>query len=97
EGAARRYDINREAQDRFALTSHQKAVAAQWEGRFADELAPLTVTAGRETRVVDADEGPRPDSSLDQPGDLRPAFATTGSVTAGNSRSLNDGAAARLL
>src|SRR5215212_7611793 len=64
ESLTRTYDISREAQDRFALASHRKAIAATDAGRFADEIAPVTVPGRRETRVVDTDEGPRRDTSL---------------------------------
>jgi acetyl-CoA acetyltransferase family protein len=97
EAAARRYDLSREAQDRFALSSHRKAIAAQQAGRFADELVPVTVAERSGERVVDADEGPRADSSLERLAALKPAFAANGTVTAGNSSSLNDGAAALVL
>jgi len=96
EGLAESYDVSREAQDRFALRSHQKAVAAQDEKRFRDEIVPVTVKGrkGQET-VVEADEGPRRDTSLEKLGALKPAFQKAGgSVTAGNSSPLNDGAAA---
>ena len=95
EGLAEEYDVSREAQDRFALRSHEKAVAAQDEKRFREEIVPVTVKGrkGQET-VVEADEGPRRDTSMEKLGKLRPAFKGEGSVTAGNSSSLNDGAAA---
>jgi len=99
DGLAATYDVSREAQDRFALHSHRKAVAAQDAGRFADELVPVTVE-GKGTRphtVVEADEGPRRDTSLEQLARLRPAFKEGGSVTAGNSSPLNDGASAVLV
>ncbi|MDP9478424.1 MAG: acetyl-CoA C-acyltransferase [Actinomycetota bacterium] len=95
EGLAEEYDVSREAQDRFALRSHQKAVAAQDGKRFREEIVPVTVTGrkGQET-VVEADEGPRRDTTMEKLGKLKPAFKGEGSVTAGNSSSLNDGAAA---
>src|ERR671915_842289 len=98
EGLAGEYDISREAQDRFALRSHQKAVAAIDEKRFRPEIVPVTVKSrkGEET-VVEADEGPRRDTSLEKLGKLKPSFKEGGSVTAGNSSSLNDGAAALLV
>jgi acetyl-CoA acetyltransferase family protein len=98
EGLAEEYDVSREAQDRFALRSHQKAVAAIDEKRFREEIAPVTVKGrkGAET-IVEADEGPRRDTSLEKLGKLGPAFKEGGSVTAGNSSSLNDGAAAVLV
>jgi 3-oxoadipyl-CoA thiolase len=95
DGLAAEYDVSREAQDRFALRSHEKAVAAQDEKRFRDEIVPVTAKGrkGAET-VVEADEGPRRDTSLEKLAKLRPAFNGEGSVTAGNSSPLNDGAAA---
>ncbi len=85
--------ISREAQDRFALESHRKAVAAQDAGAFAGELVPVEVKGGS----VTADECPRRDSTLEKLGKLAPAFAKGGTVTAGNSSPLNDGAAALLV
>jgi acetyl-CoA acyltransferase len=98
EDLAEEYDVSREAQDRFAIRSHQKAVAAIDEKRFREEIAPVTVKGrkGAET-IVEADEGPRRDTSLEKLGKLRPAFKEGGSVTAGNSSTLNDGAAAVLV
>jgi acetyl-CoA acetyltransferase family protein len=89
--------IGREAQDRFALASHQKAVAAQDAGRFEAELIAVPITTRKGTERVTTDEGPRRDTSLEQLAKLKPAFLPDGSVTAGNSSSLNDGAAAVLL
>ena len=100
ENLAERYAIPREAQDRFALQSHERAVAAQRAGRFADELCPVTVSAAQPKGpavTVSADESPRPDSSLEALGKLGPVFRKGGSVTAGNSSGLNDGAAAVLV
>ncbi|HLQ61722.1 MAG TPA: thiolase family protein [Candidatus Acidoferrales bacterium] len=98
ERVARKYEVGREEQDEFALASHQRAVAAQQAGRFAAELLPLAVPAGKgETRTLTADEGPRPDSTLEALARLRPAFAEDGTVTAGNASPLNDGAAALVL
>ena len=94
EGLAEEYDVSREAQDRFALRSHQKAVAAQDEKRFREEITPVTVKGRKGNTVVEADEGPRRDTSLERLARLKPAFKGEGSVTAGNSSSLNDGAAA---
>jgi acetyl-CoA acyltransferase len=95
EGLAEEYDVSREAQDRFALRSHEKAVAAMDEKRFRDEIVPVTVKTRKSETVVEADEGPRRDTSLEKLAGLRPAFRKEGgSVTAGNSSSLNDGAAA---
>jgi acetyl-CoA acetyltransferase family protein len=95
EELAHTYDISREKQDRFALGSHKKAVAAMDEKRFREEIVPVTVKGGRKgDKVVEADEGPRRDTTLEKLAKLRPAFKEGGSVTAGNSSSLNDGAAA---
>ena len=95
EEMARTYDITREAQDRFALSSHQKAVAAQDEKRFREEIVPVRVKGRKGETIVEVDEGPRRETSLKKLSKLRPAFkADRGSVTAGNSSSLNDGAAA---
>jgi 3-oxoadipyl-CoA thiolase len=96
ENVAERYRISREEQDRFALQSHTRAVAATREGRFADELIPVEAPPpnGRgEAKLVDVDEGPRADTSLEKLGKLRPAFRKGGTVTAGNASTLNDGAA----
>jgi acetyl-CoA acetyltransferase family protein len=97
EELAHSYDISREKQDRFALMSHRKAVAAQDEKRFRDEIVPVTVKTRKSETVVEADEGPRRDTFLESLAKLRPAFKRDGSVTAGNSSSLNDGAAAVLV
>src|SRR5687767_9984381 len=91
------YDVSREAQDRFALRSHEKAVAAQDEKRFREEIVPVTVKTRKGETVVEADEGPRRDTSLEKLSKLEPAFESDGSVTPGNSSSLNDGAAAVLV
>jgi 3-oxoadipyl-CoA thiolase len=97
EELATEYDVSREAQDRFALRSHEKAVAAQDEKRFRDEIVPVTVEGRKGDTVVEADESPRRDTTLEKLGKLKPAFKGDGSVTAGNSSSLNDGAAAVLV
>jgi acetyl-CoA acetyltransferase family protein len=94
EELAGEYDISRERQDAFALHSHRKAVAAAEAGRLAEEIVPVTVAERRGETVVSADEGPRSDTSLEKLAALRPAFKADGSVTAGNSSPLNDGAAA---
>lgn len=89
------YEVTREAMDRFALESHQKAIAAQEAGRFKAEIVPVHV-AGRkgEAVVVDMDEGPRKDTSLETLAKLKPVFKPDGKVTAGNASPMNDGAAA---
>ena len=89
-------NISREDQDGFALESHRRAVAAQQAGAFDAELIPVT-PPGNDVVPVTADEGPRADTTLEKLGKLRPVFAEGGTVTAGNSSSLNDGAAAVLL
>jgi acetyl-CoA acyltransferase len=98
ENVAQRDGITREAQDAFALSSHQKAIAAQQKGWFARELIPVEVTARKGPPTnVSADEGPRADSSLEALAKLKPAFDAKGSVTAGNASTLNDGASALLI
>ena len=90
--------ISRKRQDAFALRSHQLAVAAQDAGRFDDEIIPVSVPGRKgEATVVSVDEGPRRETSAEALAGLRPVFRDGGSVTAGNSSSLNDGAAALLV
>jgi 3-oxoadipyl-CoA thiolase len=98
EKVAEMYEISREDQDAFALRSHQRAVAAQKSGRLAEEIVPVDVAQrkGDALRLAE-DEGPRQDTSLEALAKLRPAFAEKGSVTAGNSSPLNDGATALVL
>jgi acetyl-CoA acetyltransferase family protein len=100
ENVAEKYGVSRDQQDRFALRSHQRAVAAQKEGRFAEQIAPIEVppkSRRDEPRLVDTDEGPREGTSLEKLAKLRPAFREGGTVTAGNSSTLNDGAACLVL
>jgi 3-oxoadipyl-CoA thiolase len=98
ENVAERHGITRADQDAFALESHRRAVAARDAGRLADELIAVDVAQRRGPAVrVDADEGPRADTSLEALGRLAPAFREGGSVTAGNSSSINDGAACLLV
>jgi len=94
ENHARDHSISREAQDAFALRSHQRAVAATDEGRFASEIMPFTTSDGVR---VDRDEGPRRDTSAEALAKLKPAFHASGTVTAGNSSQTSDGAAAVVL
>jgi len=96
ENVAAKYGIPRAAQDEFALRSHQRALAAHEAGRYRAELLPVTLP-GKQPVLVDRDEGPRADTSLEKLARLKPAFRDGGTVTAGNSSSLNDGAAALLL
>jgi 3-oxoadipyl-CoA thiolase len=98
ERVAARYEVDRQAQDEFALRSHQRAVAAQAAGRLEPEIVPVTVPQRKgDPLVLTSDEGPRPDSSLESLGKLRAAFQKDGTVTAGNASPLNDGAAALVL
>lgn len=97
EGLADEYDLSRETQDRFALRSHQKAIRAIDDKRMREEIVPVTVETRKDETVVEADEGLRRDTTLEQLAKLKPAFKEGGSVTAGNSSSLNDGAAAVLV
>ncbi len=94
EEVADRYHVSREEQDAFAATSHRKAHAAQVAGRFDAEMVPLTLPSGK---VIHSDEGVRPDASVETLAVLAPAFRNDGTVTAGNSSPLNDGAAAVLV
>jgi acetyl-CoA acetyltransferase family protein len=89
--------ISREDQDAFALRSHDLAVTAQDNGWFDDELVSVTIAGRKGDTLVERDEGPRRDSSLQKLAKLRPAFRKGGSVTAGNSSTLNDGACAMVL
>jgi acetyl-CoA acetyltransferase family protein len=98
ETLAEQYAISREEQDAFALSSQAKAQAAAASGRLAAEMIPVSAPAPRGQAVlVEADEAPRADTTLEGLGRLRPAFAAGGTVTAGNSSGLNDGAAAVLI
>ncbi|MCT9810354.1 acetyl-CoA C-acyltransferase [Acidovorax sp. Be4] len=107
EKVAQQWKVSREAQDAFALASHQKALAAQAAGAFADEITPIEVTdralnlatgeIALNTRMVSLDEGARPDTSLEGLAKLRTVFAARGSVTAGNSSQTSDGAGALIL
>ena len=101
ETAENIYDIEhitREEQDRFALQSHQRAIAAIDAGKFAEEIVPVSIPQRKgQALVVDTDERPRRDSSMEALGKLRPAFRKDGTVTAGNSSGLNDGAAGVLV
>jgi acetyl-CoA acyltransferase len=94
ENVARRFEVSREDQDKFALLSHERAIAATKGGKFAGEIIPMRTVEGGTLAV---DEGPRADTNLAALAQLRPAFAVTGTVTAGNSSPLNDGAAASVV
>jgi 3-oxoadipyl-CoA thiolase len=98
ENVAERYGVSRENQDAFALESHRRAVAAAEAGRFDDEIVTVEVPQPKGDPVtVHADEGPRPDTSLERLASLRAIFREGGSVTAGNSSPINDGAACLVL
>ncbi|MFT3817328.1 MAG: acetyl-CoA C-acyltransferase [Rubrivivax sp.] len=107
EKVATQWKVSREAQDAFALQSHQRAIAAIQAGAFADEMTPVQVvsrtpnlaTGGVDigARTVNIDEGPRPDTSLEGLAKLKPVFAAKGSVTAGNSSQTSDGAGALIV
>ena len=95
ENVATKYNVSREEQDEFALRSHQKACAAIREGKFKDEILPVELKDRKgNVTVFDTDEGPRDGQTIEKLAKLRPCFVKDGTVTAGNSSSLNDGAAA---
>ena len=107
ERVAEKWQVSREDQDAFALTSHQKATAAINTGKFQDEISPYTLRTHLPDfksgavkiveNIVEIDEGPRPDISADALAKLRPVFASKGSVTAGNASQMSDGAGAAIL
>jgi acetyl-CoA acyltransferase len=106
ENVARKYEVSREEQDRFAALSHRRAAAAQDAGRFDDEIVPLEVTSeelnekGKKTTretTFDKDEGVRRDTSEEGLAKLRPAFHAAGTITAGNASQMSDGAAAAVI
>jgi acetyl-CoA C-acetyltransferase len=98
ENLAERYGITREEQDKFSFLSQQRACKAIREGRFIEEITPVTVPQKKgEAKIVDTDEHPRPDATLEKLAKLPPAFKKDGTVTAGNSSGLNDAAAATIL
>ncbi|TPQ43754.1 MULTISPECIES: acetyl-CoA C-acyltransferase [Cupriavidus] len=107
EKVAQQWNVSREDQDAFSLASHQKAIAAQQAGEFNDEITPIEIVekfpnlatgeVSVKTRTISLDEGPRPETSLEGLGKLRPVFANKGSVTAGNSSQTSDGAGALIL
>jgi acetyl-CoA C-acetyltransferase len=98
EFIARKFNVTREDQDRFSVESHQKAVKAQKDGKFKQEIVPVMVPQKKgDPKSFDVDERPRADSSMETLGKLRPAFEKDGSVTAGNAPGLNDGASATVV
>ncbi len=100
EEVAAKYGVSRAEQDEFALTSHRRAVVAQSTGRFNTEIVPIEAPSGPKQRSIasiSSDEGPRPNTSMEALGRLRPVFRAGGTVTAGNSSPMNDGAAGLIL
>lgn len=97
ENVAEHYGVSRAAQDSFALQSQQRWHTAHQAGRFADELVPVEVPSKKNSVTVSVDEHPRPETTLETLGQLKPAFKADGTVTAGNASGVNDGAAALLL
>ena len=98
ERVAAKHEVSRDAQDEFAVRSHERALAAITAGRFADEIVPVEVAGKKGPTVVDTDENPRSDTSLEALARLKPAFQPDGgTVTAGNSPGITDGAAALVL
>ena len=97
ENIAKKFNISREMQDEFAVNSQLKAALAHRNGKFKNEIVPIEVQVKKETKIFDFDEGVRADSSIEVLRTLRPAFDLQGTVTAGNSSTINDGAAAVLV
>ncbi|MDX1622423.1 MAG: acetyl-CoA C-acetyltransferase [Gemmatimonadota bacterium] len=97
ELTAEKSEISREEQDAFALESHQKAIDAMDAGRFDEEIVAVEIESRKGTTVVDTDEGPRRDTTMEILGKLKPAFSREGTVTAGNAPGLNDGASALVI
>ncbi len=97
ENLAEKYGISRQEQDAFAVESHRKAIEAMTKGRFASQVIPVEIPSKKQAVVVEQDEGPRADTSLDGLARLKPAFKPDGTVTAGNASSLNDAASAVLV
>ena len=97
ERVADKYGISRAEQDAYALASQSKAVAAMQAGRFDDEIVPVTVPGRKGDTVISSDEAPRPETTAESLGKLKPAFKADGSVTAGNAPGLNDGAASLMI
>ncbi|WP_153731763.1 thiolase family protein [Sporosarcina obsidiansis] len=97
ENVAEKYNISREDQDAFAITSQERAAAAIRDGKFKEEIVPYEIKQKRETYFFDVDEHPRPETTIEKLGKLKPAFKKDGTVTAGNACGRNDGASAVLL
>ncbi|MBW3584230.1 MAG: thiolase family protein [Euryarchaeota archaeon] len=97
EQVAEKYGVSREEMDKFALSSHQKALKAQEGGKFDDEIIPIETTKDGESITVKKDEGPRADTNLEALAKLKTVFKENGSVTAGNASQMSDGASATLV
>ncbi|WP_180281365.1 acetyl-CoA C-acetyltransferase [Azospirillum oleiclasticum] len=97
ENVAQKWQLTRDEQDAFAAASQQKAEAAQKEGRFKDEITPVTIKTRKGETVIDSDEYPKHGTTVETLAKLRPAFSKDGTVTAGNASGINDGAAALVL
>jgi len=97
ELVSEKYKVSREAQDEYAFGSQQKASRAIEEGAFKDEIIPITVKSRKGETIVDTDEGPRKDTTMEKLSSLKPVFKKGGTVTAGNASTINDGAAAVLV
>ncbi|CAF4170445.1 unnamed protein product [Rotaria sordida] len=93
ENIAKKFNISREMQDEYAVKSHQKANKARTEGYFKEEILPVKIKVKKDILMFDQDEGIRPNASLDALAQLQPVFEKEGTVTAGNSSSINDSAA----
>lgn len=92
EEVAQKYKISRESQDEYSLSSHKKSVKAQNELAFQNEILPITIQTKKESFLIEKDEGPRSDTNLEKLSKLKPVFRKSGSITAGNSSQMNDGA-----
>jgi acetyl-CoA C-acetyltransferase len=97
EAVAETFGISRAEQDALAIESQRRATRAIAEGRFKDQIVPLTITKGKQSSVFDTDEHVRPDATLKALADMKPIFKTGGTVTVGNASGINDGAAALVL
>ncbi len=97
ENIAELYNITREQQDEYALLSHQRACQAMADGLFTNEIIPVEIKTRKGTQIVDTDEHPNPEASMEMAAKLKPVFKKDGTVTAFNASSLNDGAAALIL
>lgn len=97
ENLAQEYNISREEQDELAKISHERAIDAQKNGKFKEEIIPVEIKVKKETVLMDSDEHPRPDVTIEALSKMKPAFLKEGTITAGNSSGVNDGAAAIIM